>query len=66
MPEILAWIHRKWLSSWALIRQMSGDDAYDRYLAHQASCHPGQPVLNRKEFFQRRLTRKWQGISRCC
>ncbi|MDZ7868742.1 MAG: CstA-like transporter-associated (seleno)protein [Rheinheimera sp.] len=26
---------------WALLRQLSGDDAYERYLRHQAHCASG-------------------------
>jgi len=51
---------------WALLRQLSGDDAYERYLHHQASAHPDAKPLDRKSFFQREQERKWNGVKRCC
>lgn len=51
---------------WALLRQLSGDDAYERYLRHQALAHPGEERLDRKSFFQCEQERKWNGVKRCC
>jgi uncharacterized short protein YbdD (DUF466 family) len=51
---------------WALIRQLSGDDAYERYLAHHAKAHPEKPLLSRKELFKLEQARKWNGVRRCC
>jgi uncharacterized short protein YbdD (DUF466 family) len=51
---------------WQLIRQLSGDDAYERYLLHHASYHPEQIVLNKAEFFKRQQENKWNGVKRCC
>lgn len=51
---------------WQLVRQASGDDAYERYLAHQRQAHPGEPALSRREYFKREQERKWNGIRRCC
>jgi uncharacterized short protein YbdD (DUF466 family) len=51
---------------WRAIRQLSGDDAYERYLAHLAACHPGTPPLSPREYFERRQLQKWNGIRRCC
>jgi uncharacterized short protein YbdD (DUF466 family) len=50
----------------ALIRQISGDDAYERYLEHQAQCHDDSPVLDRRAFYIEEQQRKWSGIKRCC
>ncbi len=52
--------------SWRMIRQLSGDDAYERYLEHHAACHAETPPLSRKEYFQRQQQQKWSGIKRCC
>lgn len=52
--------------SWYAIRQLSGDDAYERYLAHHAACHPDTAPLSRKEFFQHEQQQKWSDIKRCC
>ena len=52
---------------WNLVRRLSGDDAYDRYLAHWRTYHAceGQP-LSRQAFFKAEQERKWNGIRRCC
>jgi uncharacterized short protein YbdD (DUF466 family) len=54
---------RKWM---AVVRQLSGDDAYERYLVHHARAHPAEKPLTRKEFFKREQERKWGGVRRCC
>ncbi|WP_372716469.1 YbdD/YjiX family protein [Immundisolibacter sp.] len=51
---------------WAWLREVSGDDAYERYLAHQASAHPGQTPLDRRAFFRRFQADAWTGVRRCC
>jgi uncharacterized short protein YbdD (DUF466 family) len=56
----------KLVAGWRHLRHATGDDAYERYLAHHAAAHPGEPVLSRKEFFKREQERKWGGIRRCC
>jgi uncharacterized short protein YbdD (DUF466 family) len=52
--------------AWRLIRQATGDDAYERYLEHQALAHPGQSAMTRSAFYNDRQRRKWSGVSRCC
>jgi uncharacterized short protein YbdD (DUF466 family) len=49
-----------------VIRQLSGDDAYERYLRHHARAHPDEPPLSRTVFFRREQDRKWNGVRRCC
>ncbi len=51
-----------WLSDrvWRILRTISGDDAYDRYLA-RAEVHP----LSRREFYDQRLHHKWDRLSTC-
>ena len=51
---------------WRFIREMTGDDAYERYLAHLRSHHPGGEVLTRREYFKLAQERKWSKVSRCC
>jgi uncharacterized short protein YbdD (DUF466 family) len=51
---------------WRALRRCSGDDAYERYLAHCHLAHPGGAPLSAKEFYRRELERKWSGINRCC
>jgi uncharacterized short protein YbdD (DUF466 family) len=57
---------------WQALRQVSGDDAYERYLAHWQASHAGAhsgeggSPMNRKEFFRAEQERKWNGVRRCC
>lgn len=51
---------------WGWLREVSGDDAYERYLRHHAQRHPGARVPTRGEFYTQELQRKWNGVSRCC
>ncbi len=53
-------------AGWALLRRLSGDDAYERYLNHVAHAHPSESPLSRSEFECRRQESKWSRISRCC
>jgi uncharacterized short protein YbdD (DUF466 family) len=52
---------------WQTLRAISGDDAYDRYLAHRRAHHAADaPPLGRAEFFRAEQQRKWSGVKRCC
>lgn len=55
---------------WSNIRQLSGDDAYERYLAHYGEFHSGkdeaEPPLSREAFFKEWQDGKWKGFKRCC
>ena len=55
---------------WQKIRQLSGDDAYERYLKHYVEHHAGnddaEPPLSREAFFKQWQDAKWKGIKRCC
>ena len=66
---LLAWCNCGWRwlwTAWRFLRQATGDDAYDRYLRHTASAHPGQAPMTRSEYFRLRQEQKWNRISRCC
>lgn len=52
--------------AWSYVREVTGDDAYERYLAHHAQSHPDQPPLTREQYFRQRQDEKWSKISRCC
>jgi len=57
----------RWLAAgWRYLRAVSGDDAYERYLAHHSTEHPDRPPLTRKAFFAERQRQKWTGVTRCC
>lgn len=47
---------------WRLVREWSGDLAYERYLARPASG----ARLSREAFYLDSLRRRYQGPSRCC
>ncbi len=58
---------------WQNIRQLSGDDAYERYLKHYAEFHVANTQqensaspLSREAFFKQWQDSKWKGIKRCC
>jgi uncharacterized short protein YbdD (DUF466 family) len=44
------------------VREVSGESAYDNYLAHRHRSHPGAPVLSRREFDDLRT----RPTVRCC
>jgi len=51
---------------WRIVRELAGDDAYERYLAHHAQAHSVQAPLDRKAFYLERQRQKWNGVQRCC
>lgn len=51
---------------WRTVRRLSGDDAYERYLAHHAEYHPDALPLSREAFFKQWQDEKWKGVKRCC
>jgi uncharacterized short protein YbdD (DUF466 family) len=51
---------------WQYLRQVSGDDAYERYLAHHRQAHPGASPMTQEEYFRKRQDEKWNKVSRCC
>ena len=51
---------------WRWLRAVSGDDAYERYLAHHAEAHPDSTPLGRREFFSREQAAAWATVKRCC
>lgn len=56
----------KIVTLWRAVRHLSGDDAYERYLAQHAEYHPDTPPLTREEFFKQWQDAKWKGVKRCC
>ena len=53
-------------SPWGVLRALTGDDAYERYRAHHAARHAGEPLMSRREFCADAERRKWGGVNRCC
>jgi uncharacterized short protein YbdD (DUF466 family) len=54
--------------AWGYLRELTGDDAYERYLAHWRSQHAaeGGAPLDRVAFVREEQRRKWEGVRRCC
>jgi uncharacterized short protein YbdD (DUF466 family) len=49
------------------LREVSGESAYDRYVAHMRKDHASQPVMTRREFERRRQDdRDDRPQARCC
>lgn len=53
---------------WRGVRQLSGDDAYERYLQHYAEHHQSDTdvPLSKAEFFKKWQDGLWRGVRRCC
>jgi uncharacterized short protein YbdD (DUF466 family) len=49
-----------------LLRQASGDDAYERYREHMLHAHPGSTVMSRSAYYRFRMEQKWNRLTRCC
>jgi uncharacterized short protein YbdD (DUF466 family) len=60
------WLRENSTRAWRWLREVSGDDAYERYMAHHADSHAEQPLMSRSAFYDERQRRKWSGVSRCC
>ena len=53
-------------SAWKVLREMAGDDAYERYCLHHEHHHAHEPPLSRREYYIKSQQKKWTGINRCC
>jgi uncharacterized short protein YbdD (DUF466 family) len=61
--RLLAWPRR----TWSVIRALSGDDAYERYLEHCREHHPASTPLDRRAFYLREQERRYSdGPTGCC
>ena len=53
-------------SIWDYLKEISGENAYDRYLAVHIATHPGKPAMSRNEFYRWRQDDKYNNPgSRC-
>ena len=51
---------------WDYLREISGENAYDRYLLVHAATHPEKPPMSRGEFYRNRQDEKYNNPgSRC-
>ena len=53
-------------SIWRVVRRLSGDDAYERYLQHHTVHHQTDTPLSKAAVFKQWQDEKWNGIKRCC
>jgi len=52
--------------AWDYLKEISGENAYDRYLAVHSATHPGKPAMGRGEFYRARQDEKYNNPgSRC-
>jgi len=51
---------------WQVLRELAGDDAYERYCVHHRHQHADQPMMNRRTYYLKNQQKKWTGINRCC
>jgi hypothetical protein len=59
---VSARVWRSLRALWRLLREWSGDAAYETYLARSAE----RPRLSREAFYLDGLRRRYRGPSRCC
>ncbi|MBC7983989.1 MAG: putative selenoprotein [Candidatus Obscuribacterales bacterium] len=48
------------------IRELTTDDAYERYRVHHQARHANEPTLDRHAFYDLQQAEKWNGVKRCC
>lgn len=52
--------------AWRYLKEISGENAYDRYLAIHTASHPNKQPMNRSEFYRTRQDEKYNNPgSRC-
>lgn len=49
---------------WSVLRELSGDSAYETYLAH--ARRRGEQALTREQFYLDSVGRRYSRLSRCC
>lgn len=58
---------RQFLSSGlSLLRGVTGDDAYEKYVAHMARTAPDETPLSAQAFYRAQMEQKWSCINGCC
>jgi uncharacterized short protein YbdD (DUF466 family) len=51
---------------WEYLKEISGENAYDRYLQLHEATHPDKPPMGRGEFYRHRQDEKYSNPgSRC-
>jgi uncharacterized short protein YbdD (DUF466 family) len=52
--------------AWRFLREVSGDDAFERYMDHMQRAHPSLPAMTRGQYYRFRTEQKWNRTTRCC
>jgi uncharacterized short protein YbdD (DUF466 family) len=50
----------------SLLRGVTGDDAYDKYVAHLMRTQPAEKPMSAEAFFRAQLEQKWNCVNGCC
>ncbi|MEU3557238.1 CstA-like transporter-associated (seleno)protein [Streptomyces fragilis] len=58
MTRALTRLREAGARAWWYVRELNGEHAYDRYVAHARSHDPHVRVLSRREFENRRIDRR--------
>jgi len=53
-------------SGLSLLRGVTGDDAYEKYIAHQRRSSPDETPMSAADFFRAQMEQKWNCINGCC
>jgi uncharacterized short protein YbdD (DUF466 family) len=51
---------------WEFLKEISGENAYDRYLTVHAATHPGKKAMTRDEFYRARQDEKYNNPGGRC
>ena len=51
---------------WEFLKEISGENAYDRYLIVHAATHPGKKAMTRGEFYRARQDEKYNNPGGRC
>ena len=69
MTELLTKTKKGLASLWEGIRELTGDNAYEKYVERLQAKEPDCPVPTREEFYKPRMEKKFNdkdNPSRCC
>jgi len=50
----------------SLLRGVTGDDAYEKYVAHLKNTSPQEKPVSAEAFFRAQLEQKWNCVNGCC
>jgi uncharacterized short protein YbdD (DUF466 family) len=51
---------------WGYLREISGENAYDRYVMVHMATHPERPPMSRGEFYRHRQEEKYNNPGNRC